>query len=57
MKKAIDHLKKVVQNAPNYVQMICFHLVAAGYQKIGHSEVEAILKKVVRQNAYAYKLF
>jgi AAA+ ATPase superfamily predicted ATPase len=52
---AVYFLKKTVQDTPNYVQMVCFHLVAAGYKKIGRQEVEKILKSVVGQNAYAYQ--
>ncbi len=52
---AIYFLKKIVQDTPNYIQMVCFHLVAAGYKKIGRREVEGILKNVVGQNAYAYQ--
>jgi len=52
---AVVYLKKIVQDTPNYVQMVCFHLVAAGYKKIKCQEVADILKKVVRQNAYAYQ--
>lgn len=52
---AVSFLKKTVQDTPNYVQMVCFHLVAAGYQHIGIQEVQDILKSVVRQNAYAYQ--
>jgi hypothetical protein len=54
-REAITFLKKAVQNTPNYVQMVCFHLVAAGYKKIGCQEVREVLKSVVRQNAYAYQ--
>lgn len=52
---AVIYLKKTVQDTPNYVQMVCFHLVAVGYNKIGRREVEEVLKSVVRQNAYAYQ--
>jgi hypothetical protein len=52
---AIYFLQKIVQDTPNYVQMVCFHLVAAGYKKITRREVEEILKSVVGQNAYAYQ--
>lgn len=52
---AIDHLRKVVQNTPNYVQMICFHLVALGKRNITIKEVNEALKIVVGQNAYAYQ--
>lgn len=52
---AIVHLRKVVQNTPNYVQMICFHLVALGKRNITIKEVNEALKIVVGQNAYAYQ--
>jgi hypothetical protein len=51
----IEHLRAIVQDTPNYVQMICFHLVAEGKIKITEKEVEKILSKVARQNAYAYQ--
>lgn len=54
-REAVKYLKDIVQNTPNYVQMICFHLVATGYKKIGIQEVQAVLKNVVQQNAYAYQ--
>ncbi len=52
---AVTFLKQVVQDTPNYVQMVCFHLVAAGFNKITRHDVEETLNKVVRQNAYAYQ--
>ncbi len=52
---AIEHLREVVQDTPNYVQMICFHLVAQGQNNIGIKEVDSTLSTVVRQNAYAYQ--
>ncbi len=54
-KEAVSYLKKTVQDTPNYVQMVCFHLVAAGYKKIETQDVKNTLKRVVRQNAYAYQ--
>lgn len=53
--KAVNHLRKLVQDTPNYVQMICFHLVARGVRKITVKEVTTTLEMVVRQNAYAYQ--
>lgn len=53
--EAIDHLRKMVQDTPNYVQMVCFHLVAHGIENVTKEKVETILKIVVRQNAYAYQ--
>lgn len=53
--EAIEHLRRKVQDTPNYVQMICFHLVALGKEKITIQEVDSTLNIVVRQNAYAYQ--
>lgn len=52
---AIQHLRELVQNTPNYVQMVCFHLVALGKNDITIHEVNEALKTVVQQNAYAYQ--
>jgi len=52
---AIDHLRKIVHDTPNYVQMVCFHLVAHGIEHVTVEKVEAVLKIVVQQNAYAYQ--
>lgn len=52
---AIEHLRKIVQDTPNYVQMVCFHLVALGKNEITKEEVDQVLKIVVQQNAYAYQ--
>lgn len=54
-KEPVEYLRKLVQDTPNYVQMICFHLVAEGKLNITEKEVETILSKVARQNAYAYQ--
>jgi len=54
-REAIQHLRQVVQDTPNYVQMVCFHLVALGKSDITIEEVNAALKSVIQQNAYAYQ--
>lgn len=56
-REAVRYLKQAVQDTPNYVQMVSFHLVAEGYQKIGIQEIKSVLKKVVNQNAYVYQTF
>ncbi len=53
--EAIKHLRELVQETPNYVQMVCFHLVALGKSAITIDEVNQALKIVVQQNAYAYQ--
>ncbi|MDX8430835.1 MAG: ATP-binding protein [Candidatus Algichlamydia australiensis] len=54
-KEAIIRLRQLVQDTPNYVQMVCFHLVAAALPKIEQHNVEEVLETVTRQNAYAYQ--
>ena len=54
-KRSIEYLRELVQDTPNYVQMVCFHLVAQALSNIGFNEVEEVLETVVRQNAYAYQ--
>lgn len=54
-REAVELLRKLVQDTPNYVQMVCFHLVAEGKKHITKVEVEETLNRVVRQNAYAYQ--
>jgi len=52
---AITHLRKLVQDTPNYVQMVCFHLVALGITAVTIKNVEETLAMVTRQNSYAYQ--
>lgn len=54
-RNAIEHLRKIVQDTPNYVQMVCFHLVSLGKAHITIEEINNALKIVVQQNAYAYQ--
>jgi uncharacterized protein len=54
-KSSIEHLRVLVQDTPNYVQMACFHLVANGIENIHEKDIEEILKTTVKQNAYAYQ--
>ena len=54
-KSAIDYLRDLVQDTPNYVQTVCFHLVAQARLTITKQDVEEVLKTVAQQNAYAYQ--
>ncbi len=54
-KEAVDHLRALVQDTPNYVQMVCFHLVALARTTVGIGDVEEVLDTVAWQNAYAYQ--
>ena len=53
--EAVDHLRDLVQDTPNYVQMVCFHLVAQARTSVDIRDVEEVLDSVARQNAYAYQ--
>lgn len=52
---AIDHLRRILQDTPNYIQMACFHIVAQGIRHVTQKEVDDVLNTIVRQNAYAYQ--
>lgn len=55
-RKAIMELRKLVQDTPNYIQMACFHLVAA--QNILHidsNKIKEVLRTIVKQNSYAFE--
>lgn len=54
-REAIEHLRQLVQETPNYVQMICFHLVAQGEAHVTVDAVNNVLEMVAKQNAYAYQ--
>lgn len=54
-KEAVDHLRELVQDTPNYVQMVCFHIVAGARSVVSSAIVEEVLETVARQNAYAYQ--
>lgn len=54
-REAIEHLRELVQDTPNYVQMVCFHLVAQARNQITSAEVQEVLETVAQQNAYAYQ--
>lgn len=54
-KQSIQYLRKLVQDTPNYVQMVCFHLAIQGKKHITVRDVETTLNTTVRQNAYAYQ--
>lgn len=54
-KKAVGLLRERVQDTPNYVQMVCFHLVAQARSKVGCKDVEEVVETVARQNAYPYQ--
>jgi AAA+ ATPase superfamily predicted ATPase len=53
--RAINRLRELVQETPNYVQMVCFHLVSRGIAKVEIRDIEEALNLVARQNGYAYQ--
>jgi uncharacterized protein len=53
--EAIGCLRNLVQDTPNYVQMVCFHLVAKARVFVNIADVEEVLDSVARQNSYAYQ--
>ena len=53
--QAIDRLRGLVQDTPNYIQMACFHLAAEGANNIDRASIDGVLESIVKQNAYAYQ--
>lgn len=51
----IERLRELVKDTPNYVQMVCFHLIFQGKKQIHMHDIEKCLEMVVRQNVYAYQ--
>lgn len=55
-RKAISHLRKVVHDTPNYIQMVCFHLVASqNITNVDTEKIDDVLHTIVKQNAYAFE--
>jgi hypothetical protein len=54
-RKAVEYLRNLVQDTPNYVQMVCFHLVSQAREKVSSKDMRSVLETVARQNAYAYQ--
>lgn len=55
-REAIGELRKRVHDTPNYIQMVCFHLVAAqNIKRIDHHRIDQVLHTIVKQNAYAFE--
>lgn len=52
---AISELRSFVQDTPNYIQMACFHLVAAGIADVTKRSIKEVLRTIVKQNSYAYQ--
>jgi AAA+ ATPase superfamily predicted ATPase len=51
----VKYIEVVMSNTANYVQMVCFHLVAIGHKKINREIIDTVIDQVVLQNAYAYQ--
>jgi hypothetical protein len=54
-KRAVEYLQELVQDIPNYVQMVCFQLVTQARKKVSTKDIKEVLETVARQNAYAYQ--
>ncbi len=51
----ITHLRELVDDTPNYVQMVCFHIVASEIKQVDTHVIEATLDLITRQNSYPYQ--
>ncbi len=53
--KVIQYLRVLVQDTPNYVQMVCFHLFTIPKKRITARDIDEVLATLVRQNSYTYQ--
>jgi hypothetical protein len=51
----VDYLRGLVRETPNYVQQVCYHLVADGVKEVTPAAIDETLKMIVKRNAYAYQ--
>ena len=54
-RETIDYLRQKVADSPNYVQMVCYHLVAMGCDVADKHMIDTALINVTMQNAYSYE--
>ncbi len=54
-KEVVTYLRGLVLDTPNYVQMVCFHIVTLGEIVVTKEIVDQTLDLIVSQNAYAYQ--
>lgn len=52
---ALVYLRRLVHDSPNYVQMVCFNLVATGCTHVNREAIDAALFMIVNQNTYSYE--
>jgi hypothetical protein len=52
---SIKYLRTKVDDTPNYVQMVCFHIVANGHRNVRQEVIDGTLHTIVRQNSYPYQ--
>lgn len=51
----INFLRHKVQDCPNYVQMVGYHIVAQGEKKISEQVIMNTIKSICLQNSYSYQ--
>lgn len=51
----VDYLRQLVDDTPNYVQMVCFYLVANENKNIDRTTIDEALRVVTEQNSYPYQ--
>jgi uncharacterized protein len=51
----VEYLRGQVSDTPNYVQMLCFHVVAGGCRHVTKEIIDDAAQTIIKQNAYAYQ--
>ena len=52
---AMSYLRAQVDHTPNYMQMVCFHIVALGYERVDREVIQTVLNQIASQSSYAYQ--
>ncbi|MES2984211.1 MAG: hypothetical protein V4735_03385 [Pseudomonadota bacterium] len=53
--EVVSYLRQQVNDSTNYVQMVCFHLVAMDCGTVDKTLIDTVLANIVTQNAYSYE--
>ena len=51
----VDYLRQKVDDSPYYVQMVGFHLVAQGLEKVSPSNIDETIDLISMQSSYSYE--
>ncbi len=54
-REIVAYLREMVDDSPNYVQMVCYNLVATGCVHVDREAINEVLSSIITQNTYSYE--